>query len=285
MNTIIGLVMVLGACALGFTLSGGQLLALWQPNELIIIGGAAFGALVMSNPVAISIGVLKGFGQLFTPSPFKKGLYLELLALMYEIFNKIRREGLLGIEKDIDAPGESPIFSKYPTIEKIHGSMDFIIDYLRVMTLGGVASHDLDALFDAELETHHTESHLVPASLGNLADGLPGFGIVAAVMGVVITMSHIGGDPAVLGHHVGAALVGTFLGILMSYGIFGPMSKFLEHKAREEAKFYECIKVSMMASFNGAPPQLAVEFGRKVLYHSVRPTWTEVEERVKQKPA
>lgn len=285
MNTIVGLIVVLGACALGFTLAGGNLLALWQPNELIIIGGAAFGALIMSNPMGITIGVLKGFGQLFSASPFKKALYLELLALMYEIFNKIRREGLLGIEKDIDAPAESPIFSKYPTIEKIHGSMDFIIDYLRVMTLGGVASHDLDALFDAELETHHTESHLVPASLGNLADGLPGFGIVAAVMGVVITMSYIGGDPAVLGHHVGAALVGTFLGILMSYGIFGPMSKYLEHKAREEAKFYECIKVSMMASFNGAPPQLAVEFGRKVLYHSVRPTWTEVEERVKQKPA
>jgi chemotaxis protein MotA len=285
MNTIIGLVMVLGACALGFTMSGGELMALWQPNELIIIGGAAFGALIMSNPIPISIGVLKGFGQLFVASPFKKALYLDLLALLYEIFNKIRREGLLGIEKDIDAPTESPIFSKYPTIDKIHGSMDFIIDYLRVMTLGGVASHDLDALFDAELETHHVESHLVPSSLGNLSDGLPGFGIVAAVMGVVITMGHIGGPPAELGHHVGAALVGTFLGILMSYGIFGPMSKFLEHKAREEGKFYECIKISMMASFNGAPPQLATEFGRKVLYHSVRPTWTEVEERVKQKPA
>jgi chemotaxis protein MotA len=285
MNTIIGLVMVLGACALGFTMSGGELMALWQPNELIIIGGAAFGALIMSNPIPISIGVLKGFGQLFVASPFKKALYLDLLALMYEIFNKIRREGLLGIEKDIDAPAESPIFSKYPTIDKIHGSMDFIVDYLRVMTLGGVASHDLDALFDAELETHHVESHLVPASLGNLSDGLPGFGIVAAVMGVVITMGHIGGPPAELGHHVGAALVGTFLGILMSYGIFGPMSKFLEHKAREEGKFYECIKISMMASFNGAPPQLATEFGRKVLYHSVRPTWNEVEERVKQKPA
>jgi chemotaxis protein MotA len=285
MNTIVGLVLVLGACALGFTLAGGQLLALWQPNELIIIGGAAFGALVMSNPMSVTTGVLKGFGQLFKPSPFRKVLYLELLALLYEIFNKIRREGLLGIEKDIDAPAESPIFSKYPTIERIHGAMDFVIDYLRVMTLGGVASHDLDALFDAELETHHAESHLVPGALGKLAEGLPGFGIVAAVMGVVITMSHIGGPPEELGHHVGAALVGTFLGILMSYGIFGPMGQYLEHKVREEAKFYECIKVAMMASFNGAPPQLAVEFGRKVLYHEVRPTWTEVEERVKQKPA
>jgi chemotaxis protein MotA len=283
MNTIVGLILVLGACAGGFTLAGGNLLALWQPNELIIIGGAAFGALIMSNPMSVTIGVLKGFGQLFSPSVFRKALYLELLALLYDIFNKIRREGLLGIEKDIDAPDESPIFSKYSTIKKIHGAMDFMIDYLRVMTLGGVASHDLDALFDAELETHHTESHLVPGALGKLAEGLPGFGIVAAVMGVVITMSHIGGPPAELGHHVGAALVGTFLGILMSYGIFGPMGLYLEHKSREEAKFYECIKVAMMANFNGAPPQLAVEFGRKVLYHEVRPSWNEVEERVKQK--
>jgi chemotaxis protein MotA len=283
MNTIIGLIMVLGACAAGFVLAGGNLLALWQPFELLIIAGAAFGALVMSNPMSVTIGVLKGFGQLFSPSPFRKALYLELLALLYDVFNKIRREGLLGIEKDIDAPDESPIFSKYASIKKIHGAMDFMIDYLRVMTLGGVASHDLDALFDAELETHHTESHLVPGALGKLAEGLPGFGIVAAVMGVVITMGHIGGPPAELGHHVGAALVGTFLGILMSYGIFGPMGLYLEHKSREEAKFFECIKVSMMASFNGAPPQLAVEFGRKVLYHEVRPSWNEVEERVKQK--
>mgnify|MGYP000352284457 CR=1 FL=1 len=285
MNTIIGLVMVLGACASGFVLAGGNLLALWQPFELLIIGGAALGALVMSNPTAISIGVLKGFGSIFTASPFKKTLYLELLALLFDIFAKIRREGALGIEKDIDAPAESPIFTKYGDIDKIHGSMEFIIDYLRVIILGGITTHDLDALFDNELETHHTESHLVPGAIGKLAEGLPGFGIVAAVMGVVITMSHVGGDPAVLGHHVGAALVGTFLGILMSYGIFGPMGNYLEHKAREEAKFYECIKVAIMASFKGAPPQLAVEFGRKILFHAVRPTWIEVEERCKQKTA
>lgn len=285
MNTIVGLIMVLGACASGFVLAGGNLLALWQPFELLIIGGAAIGALVMSNPLALSIGVLKGFGSIFKASPFKKTLYLELLALLFDIFAKIRREGALGIEKDIDAPAESPIFKKYEEIEKIHGSMDFIIDYLRVIILGGVTTYDLEALFDNELETHHAESHLVPGAIGKLAEGLPGFGIVAAVMGVVITMSHVGGDPAVLGHHVGAALVGTFLGILMSYGIFGPMGNYLEHKAREESKFYECIKVAIMASFKGAPPQLAVEFGRKILYHEVRPSWIEVEERCKQKAA
>jgi chemotaxis protein MotA len=283
MNVIIGLIIVLGACATGFVLAGGDLLALYQPFELLIIGGAAFGAMVMSNPLAVTMSVIKSTGTLIKPSPFKKALYLELLALMYEIFNKIRREGLLGIEKDIDDPAASPILSKGAEVAKIHGAMEFIIDYLRVMTLGGVASHDLDALFEAELETHHAEAHLVSGAMTKVADGLPGFGIVAAVMGIVITMSYIGGPPEELGHHVGAALVGTFLGILLSYGIVGPMATYLEHVSREEAKFYECIKVAMMASFSGAPPQLAVEFGRKVLYHSVRPSWDEVEQRVKQK--
>jgi len=283
MNVIIGLIIVLGACATGFVLAGGDLLALYQPFELLIIGGAAFGAMVMSNPLAVTMGVIKSTGTLIKPSPFKKALYLELLTLMYEIFNKIRREGLLGIEKDIDDPAASPILSKSTEVAKIHGAMEFIIDYLRVMTLGGVASHDLDALFEAELETHHAEAHLVSGAMTKVADGLPGFGIVAAVMGIVITMSYIGGPPEELGHHVGAALVGTFLGILLSYGVVGPMATYLEHVSREEAKFYECIKVAMMASFSGAPPQLAVEFGRKVLYHSIRPTWDEVEQRVKQK--
>jgi chemotaxis protein MotA len=283
MNVVIGLLVVLGSCVAGFLLSGGNLLALFQPYELLIIGGAALGAMVMANPLAVTLNVVKSAGRLLKPSPFTKGIYLDVLALLYDIFNKMRREGLLGIEKDIDDPAASPIFSKHTNVEKIHGATDFIIDYLRVMTLGGVAAHDLDALFEAELETHHAESHLVSGALSKVADALPGFGIVAAVMGIVITMSHIGGPPAELGQHVGAALVGTFLGILLSYGIVGPMSVYLEHLSREEAKFYECIKVAMMASFAGAPPQLAVEFGRKVLYHSVRPTWTEVEQRVKQK--
>lgn len=283
MNVIIGLMVVLASCAVGFMLSGGQLLALLQPFELLIIGGAALGAMVMSNPLPVTVDVMKSAGTLLRPSPFTKETYLQLFALLYDIFNKMRREGLLGIEKDIDDPEASPIFSKHTDIERIHGVREFIIDYLRVMTLGGVATHDLDALFEAELETHHVESHLVPGALSKVADALPGFGIVAAVMGIVITMSHIGGPPAELGHHVGAALVGTFLGILLSYGVVGPMSTYLEHRAREEAKYFECIKVALMASFSGAPPQLAVEFGRKIVYSAIRPTWDEVEERVKQK--
>lgn len=282
MNVVIGLVVVLASCVAGFMLSGGKILALFQPFELLIIGGAALGALLMSNPLSVTIDVFKSTATLLRPSPYGKEAYLELFALLYDLFTKMRREGFLGIEKDIDDPEGSPIFTKHPGIDRIHGTREIIIDYLRVMTLGGVAAHDLDALFEAELETHHAESHLVPNALGKVADALPGFGIVAAVMGIVITMAHIGGPPAELGQHVGAALVGTFLGILLSYGVVGPTSSYLEHLAREQAKFLECIKVAMIASFSGAPPQLAVEFGRKIVYHSIRPSWTEVEERVKR---
>ena len=283
MNIIIGLIVVLAACAVGFVLSGGHLMALFQPFELLIIGGAATGALIMSNSMSVNKGVISSFGKMIKGSPYTKELYLELLAMLYGIFNVIRREGLLGIEKHIEEPDESPLFSEYPAIRSIHGAEEFIVDYLRVMSLGGIATHDLDALFEAELESHHEESHLVPNALTKMAEGLPGFGIVAAVMGIVITMGHIGGPPAELGHHVGAALVGTFLGILLSYGVVGPMAAFQEQMAKEDAVFFNAIKVAMMASFSGSPPQVAIEFGRKVLFHEVRPSFVEVEERVRGK--
>ncbi len=283
MNVILGAAIILASCAIGFMAHGGQLLALWQPFEILIIGGSAFGAMMIGQPLKISLDVIKSTGALFTGSPYKKTLYLELLALLYGIFNKMRREGMLAIEADLDDPDNSPLFTKYPDVIKVHGWLEFICDYLRVMMIGSIAGHELEALIDAELETHHTEAGLVPGAIGKVAEGLPGFGIVAAVMGVVITMGHIGGPPEELGHHVGAALVGTFLGILLSYGFAGPMGQYLEHKVREEAKFYECIKASLIATLNGAAPQIAVEFGRKVLFHESRPTWAEVDERVRQK--
>lgn len=283
MNVSLGVAIILACCAIGFLIAGGDLLALWQPAELLIIGGSAFGAMIMANPMSVTIGVFKSTGSLFTPSPYKKGLYLELLALLYDLFNKMRREGMLAIEADLDDPEASPLFSKYTDVVKIHGSIEFICDYLRVMMIGSIAGHELESLIDAELETHHAEAGLVPSAIGKVAEGLPGFGIVAAVMGVVITMGHIGGPPEELGHHVGAALVGTFLGILLSYGFAGPMGNYLEHKVREEAKFYECIKAALIATLNGAAPQIAVEFGRKVLFHEVRPSYAEVDERVRQK--
>lgn len=283
MNILLGLAVLFASCVVGFLLSGGQLMALFQPYELLIIGGAAIGAMIIANPLGVTINALKGIGGLLKPTPYKKDLYLDLLALLYDVFNKMRREGMLAVEADIDDPDASALFTKYPSVQKIHGSIDFIVDYLRVMMIGSIAGHELEALIDAELETHHTEAGLVPIALGKVADALPGFGIVAAVMGIVITMGSLGGPPAELGHHVAAALVGTFLGILLSYGIFGPLSQMLEHQVREEAKFYECIKVSLIATLNGAAPQIAVEFGRKVLYHSVRPTYAEVDEKVRQK--
>ncbi len=283
MNVILGVAIILASCAIGFLAAGGNLMALFQPFELLIIGGSALGAMIISNPLPVTIGVVKSTGSLFKGSPFSKTLYLELLALLYDIFNKMRREGMLAIEADLDDPDNSPLFTKYPDVIKVHGWLEFICDYLRVMMIGSIAGHELEALIDAELETHHTEAGLVPGAIGKVAEGLPGFGIVAAVMGVVITMGHIGGPPEELGHHVGAALVGTFLGILLSYGFAGPMGQYLEHKVREEAKFYECIKASLIATLNGAAPQIAVEFGRKVLYHDTRPSWAEVDERVRQK--
>jgi chemotaxis protein MotA len=283
MNVLLGLAILFAACIVGFLLSGGHLIALVQPYELLILMGSAFGAMMISNPMPVTIATLKGIGGLLKPSPYKKDLYLDLLALLYDVFNKMRREGMLAVEADIDDPHASPLFTKYPSVEKIHGSIEFIVDYLRVMMIGSIAGHELEALIDAELETHHTEAGLLPTALSKVADALPGFGIVAAVMGIVITMGSLGGPPAELGHHVAAALVGTFLGILFSYGIFGPLSTMLEHNVREESKFYECIKVSLIATLNGAAPQIAVEFGRKVLYHSVRPTYAEVDEKVRQK--
>ncbi len=283
MNVIVGLVTLFAACIVGYLLSGGHLMALFQPYELLIILGAAMGAMIVSNPLPVTIGALKAIGGTIKPSPYKKELYLDLLALMYDLFNKMRREGMLAVEADIDDPHASPLFTKYPNVEKIHGSIEFIVDYLRVMMIGSIAGHELEALIDAELETHHAEAGLIPAAMTKMADGLPGFGIVAAVMGIVITMGSLGGPPEELGHHVGAALVGTFLGILLAYGVFGPIAGLLEHKVREESKFYECIKVSLIATLNGAAPQIAIEFGRKVLFHDARPTYAEVDERVRQK--
>ncbi|HET8711224.1 MAG TPA: flagellar motor stator protein MotA [Spongiibacteraceae bacterium] len=283
MNVIVGLVTLFAACIVGFLLSGGHLMALVQPFELLILLGSAIGAMIIANPLPVTIGTFKAIAGSLKPSPYKKALYLDLLALLYDLFNKMRREGMLAVEADIDDPEASPLFTKYPTVEKIHGSIEFIIDYLRVMMIGSIAGHELEALIDAELETHHAEAGLLPSALTKMADGLPGFGIVAAVMGIVITMGALGGPPEELGHHVAAALVGTFMGILLSYGVFGPLAGLLEHQVREEAKFFECIKVSLIATLNGAAPQIAVEFGRKVLFHDARPSYAEVDERVRQK--
>jgi chemotaxis protein MotA len=282
-NIILGIIVVFGCVISGYTLHGGKIMALWQPLEVLIICGAALGAMIIANPLAITIGVVKSAGALMTPSKFNKAMYLDLLNLMYDIFNKARREGLMAMETDIEEPEASPLFANYPTILKDHHIVDFICDYLRIMVGGSMATHELEALIDQELDAHHEEIALIPNAITGAADGLPGFGIVAAVLGIVITMGKLGGPPAELGHSVAAALVGTLLGILFAYGFIGPFAGYLNHKNRDEAHFYACIKSCFIASMNGLPPQVAVECGRKVLYHSVRPSFKELEEQYRAK--
>ena len=284
MKLIVGIILVLGCVLGGFVLSNGNPLALWQPFELLIIGGAAFGAFVISNPGKIIKTALGSIGRLLKGSKYSKNLYLDLLGLMFDLFSKARKEGLMALEKDIEGPQDSAIFKKYPKILADHHVMDFIADYLRLMVGGNMNPYELENLMDIELETHHHESGAAYAALNKVADGLPGFGIVAAVLGVVITMAAIGGPPEEIGHHVGAALVGTFLGILLAYGIIGPMANMLEHIAADESKFYETIKVCLMANLNGYAPQIAVEFGRKTIFASVRPGFVELENHIKKKP-
>jgi len=282
-NIILGIIVVLGCVMGGFALHGGNVMALMSPVEVLIICGASFGALVIGNPISVTMGVIKSAGALMTPSKYNKIFYLELLTLLYDIFNKTRREGLMAIEGDIEEPESSPIFANYPEILKDHHIVEFICDYLRIMVAGNMAPHELEALIDQELEGHHQEAAMIPGAIQNAADGLPGFGIVAAVLGVVITMSKIGGPPSEIGASVAAALVGTLLGILFAYGFIAPFASYLNHKVRDESRVYEAIKSVLVASMNGVPPQIAVEFGRKVVFHSVRPGFQELEEQYRAK--
>ena len=282
MKLIFGFITVIGCVLGGFILSHGDPLALWQPYELLVIGGAAFGAFVISNPGKVIKTVFASIPLLLKGSKFSKALYLDLLGLMYDLFAKSRKDGLMSLEADIESPKESPIFKKYPKIMADHHVMDFIYDYLRLMVGGNMNTFELESLMEVELETHHHEAGQAHNALTKVSDGLPGFGIVAAVLGIVITMAAIGGPPEELGHHVGAALVGTFLGILLAYGFVGPMAVMLEHLAHEEAKFYECIKVCLIATLNGYAPQIAVEFGRKTLFSTERPSFVELEEHIKK---
>ncbi len=283
MNLIVGTV-ILFACVLGgYVMHHGQLGALYQPTELLIIGGGAFGAFFIAHPLPV---IKKAFGAvlgLLKGSSYNKAKYMELLALMYGLFTKIRKDGLIALEADIEDPEKSAIFSQYPGVLADHHVLDFICDYFRLMVGGSMNSMEIENLMDVELETHHEDTHKPLGAVQGAADALPAFGIVAAVLGVVITMGAIGGPPEELGKNVGAALVGTMLGILLAYGLVGPIGTSLNHRAEEEAKYYVCIKTCIIAYLNGYAPQVAVEFGRKVLPSDVRPGFLELEEHVKQK--
>ena len=284
MNVIVGIVLVLGCVAGGFVLSHGHLAALWQPYELLVIGGAALGAFVIANPPWVIKAAFGSIPSMLKGSKFKKGFYMDALALMYDLLTKARKEGMMSLEADVEEPEKSAIFSKYPKIQHDHHAVDFLTDYLRLMVGGSIKnSFELENLLDVELDTHHDEAHQASAALTRVSDGLPGFGIVAAVLGIVITMGALGGPAAEIGHHVAAALVGTFLGILLAYGFVGPMATLVEHISRDESQFYKVLKTVLIAAQQGYSPQIAVEFGRKAIFSVDRPSFRELEEHVKRK--
>lgn len=283
MFVIIGYVIVLGSVFGGFLLAGGHLAALLQPIELLMIGGAALGAFFVGNSVKAVKATLKALPSVLKGSKYTKDSYMELMALLYELLGKVRKEGLMSIENDVERPNESPIFAKYPTILADHHVVEFITDYLRIMVSGNLNAMEIENLMDVEIETHHHEE-LVPSHiLTKIGEAMPAFGIVAAVMGVVHTMESVGIPPAELGLLIAHALVGTFLGILLAYGFVGPLGTLLEQKAEESTKMLQTIKVTLLANLNGYAPAMAVEFGRKVLLSTERPGFTELEDHVKQK--
>lgn len=281
MKFILGLVITIASIIVGYLASGGVMGALWQPFEILIILGGAIGAFVVAFPAKVVIGTLKGIIGLLKGQKYKKETYMELLGLLFNLFSKARKEGLMALEADIEEPHDSEIFKAATKINGNHHLVDFICDYLRLMVGGNMNAFELESLMDLELETHHHEAEAPSHALQNMADGLPAFGIVAAVMGVVITMGYISEPPEVLGHHVGAALVGTFMGILMGYGFAGPMAASMGEQAKEEGLIFGCAKTCIIATLNGYTPQIAVEFGRKALTSDLRPSFTELEEYVK----
>ncbi len=283
MFVIIGYIVVLGSVLGGFVMSGGHIAALLQPLELLMIGGAAVGAFVVANGGKPMKATLKALPQVFKGSKYNKALYMELLSMLYEVLAKVRKEGLMSIESDVETPHESPLFAKYPKVASDHHVMEFLTDYLRLMVSGSLNAFEIENLMDNEIETHHHEAQVPIGAIAKAGDAMPAFGIVAAVMGVVHTMESVGLPPSELGILIAHALVGTFLGILLAYGFVGPLATKLEHSLAEQTKFLETIKVTLLASLNGYAPQMAVEFGRKVLYSTERPTFSELEEEVKSR--
>lgn len=282
MLVIIGAIIVLVCVAGGFVLSHGNLATIWQPYEILIICGAAFGAFVIANPAKVIKGAFSGALSLLKGPKYGKKEYLELLGLMYDIFAKARKEGMMSIEEHIEDPHASTLFSKYPKIVKDHHAIEFISDYMRIIVGGNMNPFELENLMDVELDTHHHEAEQPAQAITRVSDALPGFGIVAAVLGIVITMGSLDQPPDIIGSHVAAALVGTFLGILFAYGFIGPAATAIEHKIADEAKYLQCIKVCLLATLNGYSPQIAVEFGRKSLFSTDRPGFTELEEFLKE---
>jgi len=281
MIALIGILVVVGSVVGGFTMGGGQLLALFHISEIIVICGTALGTVLISAPLPAITGLMKKLPQLVQPSPFGKGLYLDTLKMLYELFQIARRDGLVAIETHIENPAKSSVFRKYPSLLKHHHAVTFLCDSLRLVLVGSVPPHDLEALMDAEIDVHHEADMRPIGILQKISDGLPGIGIVAAVLGIVITMGAIAGPITQIGEHVAAALTGTFLGVLLAYGFVGPMAGGLEHQLAAEGRFYHFLKASVVAFAKGFPPIVAVEFSRREIFADDRPSFTEMENACK----
>jgi len=282
---IIGLALVFGSILFGFTLDHGQVAVLMQTSEFIIIGGAAFGAFLVSNPMSVVTGSIKASLGLLKANPYNEKVYGELLQVLYDVFQKARKDGLVGLEPHIEDPEKSELFKKYPGFRANHHAMDFLCDTLKVLLTGTVEDHHLAEILDLDLERHLEERRAVPGAMAKIGDALPGFGIVAAVLGVVITMNSIGGTAAAIGEKVAAALVGTFLGILLSYGVVNPLSNAIEGRIRSESDYMSCIRTALLAFARGDAPMTCVEFARRNIEPLERPTFSELEALTRKKAA
>lgn len=285
MTVIVGYAVAMG-CIFGvYIFHGGNIQVILKalPFELITIFGGALGAFAVNNQPKVLRATLKLIPQAVKSSKYTKARYLELMALLYDILQKARKEGLMAIEKDVEDPHSSTIFKKYESISSDHHVVEFMTDYLRMMVSGNLNAHEIESLMDSEIDTHHAEAHGPIAAIARLAGALPAFGIVAAVLGVVNTMGSVGQPPAVLGGMIASALVGTFLGILLAYGVVEPLGGLLEQKSEDSAKELQCIKTTLLASMQGYNPATAIEFGRKVLFSTERPTFIELESHVRGK--
>jgi len=278
---IIGLVVVVGSVIGGYVMHHGKVAVLWQPTEFIIILGAGIGSMIMANPPHVLKAVGAGIVSLLKPNPFDKKAYGELLQVLFQIFNKARKDGLVGLESHIEDPSKSDIFSKYPGFMHHHHAVSLLADTLKVLLTGTIEDHNLAEILDMDLDQHHHEAAQVPGAIAVVGDAMPAFGIVAAVLGVIITMGAIGGPASEIGAKVAAALVGTFIGILLCYGLFGPMAKAIETRNASEHAYLMCIKTALLSFARGDAPMTAVEFARRNIEPGDRPTFAELEELAK----
>ena len=276
MILIIGILVVIGSVCGGYLMAGGHMMLLMQPSEFVIIGGAALGSLLISTPQKVLVKLMKQLGGVFGGG-LTSADFADLLSMLYQLFRVSQQTGVMALEPHFENPEASGIMSRYPKFLARHHSVAFLSDSIKVIIVGGMNAHDLEALMDEDLHIHHEDERGPSATLTKVADALPGLGIVAAVLGIVITMQAIDGPPEEIGHHVGAALVGTFLGILMSYGFAQPLAGSLEQRVQDDGRYEQCIKAGVIAMYKGMPPAIAVEFARRVLPHDVRPSFEETE--------